>query len=212
MKTLPNMLEHENKALEEGFRFIVGIDEAGRGPLAGPVVASAVILKDTNFFSSIKDSKKLTPLQRRKALHEIYAKAYVGTGIISAEIIDQKNILQATFLTMKLAVRKLIEGLSDDDKKSSDFVEKICLLIDGSQFKSDLPYAYKTIIKGDSSVLSIACASIVAKETRDQILQVYDRIFPQYGFKKHKGYPTKYHKEALREFGPSSIHRKTFRY
>ncbi len=206
------MLEHENKAREEGFRLIVGIDEAGRGPLAGPVVASAVVLKNTHFLSSIKDSKKLTPLQRRKALHEIYAKAHVGTGIINAEVIDQKNILQATFLAMNLAVRKMIENLSNDDKNSSGFVKSICLLIDGNQFKSDLPYAYKTIIKGDSSVLSIACASIVAKETRDQILKVYDRIFPQYGFKKHKGYPTKQHKEALRELGRSSIHRKTFRY
>jgi len=205
------MLEYENKAKEEGFQLVIGIDEAGRGPLAGPVVASAVAIKDANFISAIKDSKKLSPTQRRKALHEIYDKAHVGTGIMNAEIIDQKNILQATFLAMQQAVRKLIESLSEY-QKSSEFTDKICLLVDGNQFKSNLPYAFKTIVKGDSLALSIACASIVAKESRDQIMKIYDQMYPQYGLKKHKGYPTKLHKEAIREFGHASIHRKTFRY
>lgn len=205
------MLDYENKAKAEGFELIIGIDEAGRGPLAGPVVASAVALNNTNFTTVIKDSKKMTAIQRRKALHEIYEKAYVGVGIMSAEIIDQKNILQATFLAMQQAVRKLIANLSEE-YKSSNFSKKICLLVDGNQFKVSLPYAYKTIVKGDSLSLSVACASIVAKESRDQIMKIYDQMFPQYGLKKHKGYPTKQHKEALCKFGQSSIHRKSFRF
>jgi len=206
------MLTFEDEARTEGFRLIIGIDEAGRGPLAGPVVASAVALKDNNFSSRVTDSKKLSPVQRRKVFHEIYAKAYVGTGIISAGIIDQKNILQATFFAMQSAVEQLIENLPQAHKNSLNVIKETCLLIDGNQFQSTLPYTYKTIIKGDASVLSIACASIVAKVTRDKILEIYDGIFPRYGFKRHKGYPTKRHKQALREFGYSSIHRKSFRY
>ncbi len=205
------MLDYENKAKAEGFELIIGIDEAGRGPLAGPVVASAVALNNTDFATVIKDSKKMTAIQRRKALHEIYQKAHVGVGIMNAEMIDQKNILQATFLAMQQAVRKLIANLSEE-YKASEFSKKICLFVDGNQFKVNLPYVYKTIIKGDSLSLSVACASIVAKESRDQMMRIYDQIFPQYGFRKHKGYPTKHHKEALRKFGQSTIHRKSFRF
>ncbi|VAX35454.1 Ribonuclease HII, partial [hydrothermal vent metagenome] len=174
--------------------------------------ASAIILKEDNFISRINDSKKMTPLQREKAFDEIYQKAYVGVGIMDAAIIDQKNILQATFLAMHAAIRKLIETLPSELKNNPDFLKKICLLIDGNMFRTNLPYAYKTIIKGDSLVFSIACASIIAKVTRDRMLIEYDKTYPQYGFKQHKGYPTKKHKEALHKFGHSPIHRKTFRY
>jgi len=204
------MINYEKKIKRNGFDFIVGVDEAGRGPLAGPVVASAVVLKEYDFGSRINDSKKLTSRNRELAFHEIYQKAYVGVGIISELVIDERNILEATFLAMNKAIEQLICHLPEEVKGKDDFDEKVCLLIDGNQFKSHLPYMSKTIIKGDSSVFSISCASIIAKVTRDRILNIYHRIFPQYGFSQHKGYPTLRHKQAIDQFGPSIFHRMTF--
>ena len=206
------MLDVESKLKRKGFRFIFGLDEAGRGPLAGPVVASAVFLKKNKFRSKIDDSKKLNPLQREEAFHEILEKAHIGVGIVSETVIDEHNILQATFHAMTNAVLQLTRRLPHSNVNHKDFALKVCLLIDGPYFKSDLPYAYQTIIRGDGAVLSIACASIVAKVIRDRILIAYDKIFPQYGFKDHKGYPTPRHKEAIRRHGLSIIHRKTFNY
>ena len=206
------MLHFENKARQEGFRLILGIDEAGRGPLAGPVVASAILLKSRRFQNKITDSKKMSAQQRQKAYHEILEKAYVGVGIMSESVIDTVNILEATFLAMNNAVRELVTSLPHTFLKDGHPQEKTCLLVDGPHFKTDLPYSYRTIVKGDQLSLSIACASIVAKVMRDRILNIYDRVFPQYGFKRHKGYPTPQHKEAIQQFGPSFIHRKTFRY
>lgn len=199
----------EQKIQAQGFNLVIGIDEVGRGPLAGPVVAAAVLLKKRKFRVPIRDSKVMTPESRQEAFHEIFDNAYVGVGVMSETVIDQVNILQATFLAMTNAVRQLILRLSREKEKIYH-PSQICLLIDGNQFKSDLPYAYRTIIGGDAKILSIACASIVAKVTRDRILNMYDQIFPDYGFSQHKGYPTREHRMAIQRKGLSLIHRKTF--
>lgn len=197
------LLKFEKKALDEGFSFVIGVDEAGRGPLAGPVVAAAVHLRGYEFQNTINDSKKLSPLQRQRAFDEIREKSFVGVGIVSETVIDSINILRATHQAMAFAVKDLI---------AKSPATNVCLLIDGNSFKSDLPYAIRTIIGGDALSLSIACASIIAKVTRDKILEDYDKTFPQYGFAKHKGYPTADHKLAIREHGLSPIHRKTFNF
>ena len=200
------MLKFEKKAKAQGFKLVIGVDEAGRGPLAGPVVAAAVLLRTTKFLSPINDSKKLSPSLREKAFHEIQGKAYVGIGIMSESVIDRCNILNATFIAMQRAVGQLMFKIPQKIHIS----DHVCLLIDGNQFKSSLPYAYQTIIKGDEKVLSIMCASIVAKVTRDRILNIYDHIFPHYGFKQHKGYATQEHRQRLKKFGPCAIHRRSF--
>lgn len=206
------MLYYENKAKKKGFTHIIGIDEAGRGPLAGPVVAAAVCLKKIKFENKISDSKKLTFRQREKAFEEILLNAHTGVGIINESVIDTFNILKATHLAMTAAVFRLMQKLPLELKGKKDFSKSVYLIIDGNSFVSDLPYVYETIVGGDHLSLSIACASIIAKVTRDRILNVYDQIFPQYGFKKHKGYPTLAHRSALHKYGPSVIHRKTFNF
>ncbi len=204
------MFYYENKAKEKGFRIIIGVDEAGRGPLAGPVVASAIFLKEKKFQNKICDSKKISARQREKAFVEIFEKAYVGIGIVNESVIDSVNILKATYAAMSLAVANLVSRLPPSKFARRDMRKKICVLVDGNSFQTDLPYAYKTIIGGDNLSLSIACASIVAKVTRDRMLSIYDQIFPQYGFKKHKGYPTLDHRRAIAKYGLSLIHRRTF--
>ncbi|OGX20119.1 MAG: ribonuclease HII, partial [Omnitrophica WOR_2 bacterium GWC2_45_7] len=191
---------------------IIGVDEAGRGPLAGPVVAAAVAVTDPYFVVEIRDSKKMTAQKREEAFHEIQRKAHVGVGIINEGVIDQINILQATFLAMNNAVRQLIYKLPTTENSPKDVFQKVCILVDGNRFQSDLPCRYKTIVGGDELIFSIACASIVAKVTRDRILGIYDQVFPHYGFKQHKGYPTPSHKQAINRFGLSTIHRKTFNF
>ena len=203
------MFIHETEAKKKGFRFVLGVDEAGRGPLAGSVVAAAVCLKDFNFNCRIDDSKKLSALQRVKAFHEILDKAFVGIGIISEVGIDQINILNATFMAMELSVNRLVNQI-DKENKSEVLNEEAYILVDGNSFKTTLPYQYRTIVGGDAKSLSIACASIVAKTYRDRMMDRYDQIFPQYGFKTHKGYPTASHKSAIVEYGPSIIHRRSF--
>lgn len=202
------MLSFERQAKTHGFSIIIGIDEAGRGPLAGPVVASAVLLKNPRFKAVIRDSKKMTKAQRERAFDEIFKKAHVGIGLVDAKMIDRINILEATFLAMTEAVNDLLEKIPK--LKSKKFTGQVYLLIDGNRFKSTLPFAYKTIIKGDSLSLSIACASVVAKVTRDRLMDNYGVQYPQYGFAQHKGYPTLAHKRKIAEYGFSPIHRKTF--
>jgi len=194
---------YENKLKSEGFDFIVGIDEAGRGPLAGPVVASAVVILENNFENRIDDSKKLSSLQRDKAYLEIVSKTVFGLGIVDEKVIDRINILQATRLAMKDAVTALL------NKTKSSLNKKIHLLIDGD-IALDFDFPYTSIIKGDSKSKSIASASILAKVTRDKLMDEYDKIYPQYGFIQHKGYPTKGHKLAIKKFGFCNIHRTTF--
>ena len=191
------MSEYENQAREQGIVFVAGMDEAGRGPLAGPVVAAAVILDPENPVYGVDDSKKLSPKKRAALKAEIEEKAIsVGVGIVDVETIDSINILEAT----KLAMKKAVAALDPQPQQ---------LLIDAVQLK-DLPIPQQPIIKGDALSVSIAAASIIAKETRDEMLKAYDELYPEYDFASHKGYGTKQHMDAIRTYGPLPIHRKTF--
>ena len=188
----------EQRAAREGYRTIAGIDEAGRGPLAGPVVSAAVILPPGGATAGIDDSKKLSPAKRDRLYDHIYRTATaVGIGIVDAVEIDRINILQAALRSMAIAVRNLRP-------------QPHYLLIDGI-FEIPCPLPQAAVAKGDSRSASIAAASIVAKVTRDRMMAVYHQYYPQYGFDRHKGYPTKAHKEAIRAHGCSPIHRRTFR-
>ena len=188
----------EKEATRKGCQDVAGIDEAGRGPLAGPVVSAAVILPLTFNDSEIADSKKLSPKKRERLYDKIYSLATtVGIGIVDSVEIDRINILQASLLSMAIAVKNLAP--------CPDF-----LLIDGIfSIASDLPQ--KPVKKGDSLSISIAAASIIAKVTRDRLMQKYHHYYPEFDFPRHKGYPTKAHKEAIRKFGYSPIHRKSFK-
>jgi ribonuclease HII len=188
--------EHHFKSA--GFVRIAGIDEAGRGPLAGPVVAAACILPEGALFEHLNDSKQLSAAQRELLYSQITSFPLVefGLGMVDAAAIDQINILQATFAAMRQAVANL--SLPPD-----------YLLIDGHQIPA-FKIPSKALIKGDSLSLSIAAASILAKVTRDRIMEQYDAQWPDYGFKKHKGYGTKQHLEALKKNGPTPIHRLSF--
>ena len=190
-------LDIKNKILRSG-RIIAGVDEAGRGCLAGPVVAGAVILDETRPIHGLRDSKALSERKRNELFEEIRERALAySVGMTATEEIDRINILQATLLAMKKAVLAL--------QKKPD-----CVLIDGNS-KTSLPVEQKTIVKGDSKCASIAAASIVAKVTRDRIMTEIEREYPGYGFSRHKGYPTKEHLGALRNLGPCPIHRKSFK-
>jgi ribonuclease HII len=194
----PDLWLFENKAFQKGFSRIAGIDEAGRGPLAGPVVSAAVIIPISLQIPGISDSKKLTPKKRNYLYEKIYDLAVsVGIGIVDPFEIDRINILQAALLSMAMAVENLAP--------QPDF-----LLIDGIfLISSALPQ--EAIPKGDALSASIAAASIVAKVTRDRLMERYHQDYPQFGFSKHKGYPTKAHKEAIRKFGCCLIHRRSFK-
>lgn len=182
---------------------IIGVDEAGRGPLAGPVVAAAVTLKTASFKNRIDDSKKLTSLQREKAFPEIIQKSVFGIGVINEKIIDRLNISVATRRAMEAAILTLLDKLKKSPRKH------IHIIVDGN-INLDINFPFTKIIKGDSKSKTIACASILAKVTRDRIMYLYDKLYPEYGFSQHKGYPTKRHKGLLKRFGPSIIHRKSF--
>ncbi|CAB5168039.1 Ribonuclease HII (EC [Olavius algarvensis associated proteobacterium Delta 3] len=188
----------ERDAHARGVRYVAGIDEAGRGPLAGPVVAAAVLLPASFPVLGVADSKTLTPKKRDRLYDEIYRHAVsVGIGVVDAVEIDRINILQAALLAMAFSVENL--------RPRPD-----CLLIDGNTpIPTELPQ--HVIPKGDSRSVSIAAASIVAKVTRDRLMALYDEEYPLYGFGRHKGYPTKDHKAAIRKHGWCPIHRKTFR-
>ena len=197
------MLSYERKLKHKGFDYIIGVDEAGRGPLAGPVVAAAVLLKGYAFNHRIDDSKKLTPAKRKAAFSEIKSKSLYAIAAVNHLKIDQINILQATILAMQKAISALTKQLTAKELK------RAFVLIDGNmRFKLDLPY--QSIIGGDGKSLSIAAASILAKERRDQKMIAYHKIYPQYEFIKHKGYPTQLHRSILKALGPIAIHRKSF--
>lgn len=182
---------------EEGFRFLAGVDEAGRGPLAGPVVAAACVIPEAVVLEGIRDSKQLSPRTRKRLFWKIIACAIVGVGVASEQEIDDLNILNASLLAMKRAVLTL--------SITPDF-----LLVDGP-FPIPLPIHQVPVIRGDEIFISIGAASIVAKVTRDEMMCAYDLKYPQYGFRDHKGYPTPAHIASLEEFGPSPIHRFSFR-
>ena len=185
------------------FGDIIGIDEAGRGPLAGPVVASAVYLKKyTSELSEINDSKKLTEKKREKFFDIIKENFYVGIGISTENEIDEINILNATFLSMRRAIEDLEKkGISLKNKK---------ILVDGNQKIRECSLNQEAIVKGDGKSLSIAAASIIAKVTRDRIMVEMSEKYPEYGFDRHKGYGTKRHREALIKKGKTPIHRVSF--
>lgn len=194
--TAYNLYHYEDLLYEKGVKYIAGIDEAGRGPLAGPVVAAAVILKKGAKLELVDDSKKLTEKQREKALEEIKAHALaIGIGIASVEEIDRINIYRAAREAMQSAIKQL--------KIKPEF-----LLIDAMPMEIDIPS--ESIIKGDQKSISIAAASIIAKTTRDQYMIEMDKIFPQYNFKQHKGYGTKEHIELIKKYGYTPIHRKSY--
>ena len=197
------MLYYERKFKTKGYDFIIGVDEAGRGPLAGPVVAAAVWLKSFKFNHRIDDSKKLTSQERKDAFFEIKNKSLYAIASVNHKKIDQVNILQATILAMQKAVRGLAQQLTAGELK------RAFVLIDGNmRFNLDLPY--QSIVRGDGKSLSVAAASILAKEKRDEIMTAYHKIYPQYEFIKHKGYPTQLHRSILKARGPIAIHRKSF--
>jgi ribonuclease HII len=189
---------YEDEAAASGCVRIAGIDEAGRGPLAGPVVAAAVVLPYHRQFRELNDSKLLNQRTRERLFDAIMSCTLgVGVGIVSAETIDRINIYQATRLAMTTAVGQI--------SPPPDF-----LLIDGP-LSLDLTVGQRPIVKGDRLSVSVAAASIVAKVTRDRLMVELHRQYPQYGFHEHKGYPTKAHKEAICRYGPSPVHRRCFR-
>ena len=199
--------EKENSFFTKGFGLVTGLDEAGRGPLAGPVVAAAVSLRADFLLNpekleklkTVNDSKKLTAKKREELFEIIKTECFeVGVGICDHAIIDRVNVLQATFLAMKMALGNL--------KSKPDM-----LLIDGKFPIPNISAQQEAIIDGDALVFSIAAASIIAKVTRDRIMDEYDKKYPQYGFAKHAGYGTKIHMEALIKYGPCPIHRRTFK-
>lgn len=197
MRALTEWHRYEDAAREEGFSVVCGIDEAGRGPLAGPVFAGAVILPEHACIEGINDSKKLSP-KKRESLYDVILKTAVawGVGFATENEIDEINILQATFLAMKRAFDQLS-------------VQPDCALVDGNRMP-DLGVETKLIVKGDSLSASIAAASILAKVSRDRVMCEIDKIYPDYGFARHKGYGTALHVQMLKKFGPCPVHRKTF--
>ena len=195
LKRLEDMRVYERMYEEQGL--VCGMDEAGRGPLAGPVAAAAVILPKDCRILYLDDSKKLSAARREALYEEICQKAVAyGVGLASAEEIDELNILQATYLAMKRALDQLSQTPA--------------VLLNDAVTIPGVTIPQVPIVKGDAKSLSIAAASVLAKVTRDQIMTACDPIFPEYGFARHKGYGTAAHIEALRAFGPCSMHRRTF--
>ena len=193
-----DLWDYEIKAGKKGYRLIAGVDEAGRGPLAGPVVAAAVVLPADAILQGLDDSKKLSPTRREEPFPKIQTRAVVyGVAVVNPEVIDKINILQAALLAMQQAVEQL-QPVPD------------LLLIDGNQ-KTASSIEQWAIVKGDSKSLSIAAASVLAKVTRDHIMQDYHQLYPQYEFARHKGYGTKLHRDLIAEHGPCPIHRSTFK-
>lgn len=194
---LKHMLEIEENLYNKGYKLVCGVDEAGRGPLCGPVVAAAVILKPDDMIEGVNDSKKLSEKKREMLYSDIMEKALaVGVGISDVDVIEKVNILNATKLAMKQAISNL--------KVRPEYV-----LIDGNQM-IDINIEGETVVSGDAKSESIAAASIIAKVTRDRMLIEWDKKYPEYGFAKHKGYGTKAHIEAIRKYGLTPLHRPSF--
>lgn len=194
---LEKMLEYEKDLYSKGYEYICGIDEAGRGPLCGPVVAAAVILRKSDKIEGVNDSKKLSEKKREQVFEEIRKRAIAySVGIVDEKTIDEINILEAT----RLAMKKAVEGL----KQKPDYA-----LVDAEK-KVPIDTPYTPIIKGDTLSESIAAASIIAKVTRDRMIVELDKQYPEYNFAKNKGYGTKEHTEAIKEHGLCPAHRRSF--
>ena len=198
LERLRAMKEYEYSFLSKGNVVIAGVDEAGRGPLAGPVVAAAAILNVDEDFIYLNDSKKVTPKRRDILYNDIMNRTIYGIGIVSAEEIDEMNILQATYKAMRMAIDKL--------SKRPEVLLNDAVIIPGI----DESIHQEKIIKGDAKSVSIAAASILAKVTRDRYMEELGEKYPEYGFEKHKGYGTKAHIEAIKKYGITPEHRKTF--
>ena len=197
---------HEYENAHADVRFIDGIDEAGRGPLAGPVVAACCILPKDAVILYLKDSKKVTALRREALLPEIKEKAIAyGIGIVDEKRIDEINILQADYEAMRIAVQKTSAML-----QAKGLADAPGLLLNDAVTIPGVEIPQESIIKGDAKSVSIAAASILAKVTRDQLMEAYDAQYPEYGFARNKGYGTKEHIEALKRLGPCPIHRHSF--
>lgn len=187
---------------------VAGLDEAGRGPLAGPVISAATVAETKKLrplFKKVKDSKKLAPLKRKDIYRIVIRHPSIewGIGRVSEKIIDKINILEATKLSMGRAIKNLEKKIKKGEKINS-------LVIDGN-FKIDFPLPQKSVIKADEKIFTCKISSIIAKVYRDSIMVKYHQQYPQYGFDRHKGYPTKHHKRMLKKYGPCRIHRKSFR-
>lgn len=191
------LYEYERQAANEGFELVAGVDEAGRGPLAGPVAVAAVILPKEIYLPYLNDSKKLSE-KRREILYDIIKEKAIAYGVVfvDRETIDRENIYQATQ-----------NGMYDAILKLNPKPEKV--LIDAMPLEK-LPIPHLSIVKGDAKSASIAAASVLAKVTRDRFMKEMDEVYPEYGFKNHKGYGTKAHIEAIKKYGPCPLHRKTF--
>ncbi|MBI2112995.1 MAG: ribonuclease HII [Candidatus Wildermuthbacteria bacterium] len=199
-------LTHERKLWKQGFKVVAGIDEAGRGPLAGPVVACALCVKPGfKAIAGVRDSKMLSPKQREFlcGILKTHQDIAWGIGIVSEKDIDRVNIFQATKQAMSQAVHDL-------SAKLRTYCLNVGILVIDGNSKIDLPLPQITVVKGDQKVFSCAAASIIAKVTRDKLMDAYHAQYPQYGFQKHKGYGTKAHLEKLKLLGPSPVHRMSF--
>lgn len=195
-KEVIDNLKYERRLYDEGYNLIAGIDEVGRGPLAGPVVASCVIMPKGSYIEGVTDSKKITPKKRKILKEKILEMAVsVSTIFIDEKVIDEINIYEAT----KVAMLKALNTQS---------IKPDYVLIDAMPLEIDIPH--ESIIKGDELSFSIACASIIAKEARDDFMDELDKIYPEYGFIKNKGYPTKAHRDALTKYGVTKVHRRTY--
>ena len=198
IERLTNLKKEENKLYEKNIKLICGIDEGGRGPLAGPVVVGAVILPENSFIEGVNDSKKVSEKKREKLYEEIVKESIdYSVGIVDQKTIDEINILNATKLGVKLA----LEGLKQKPE---------IIMVDALNNIDTLGIPYISVIKGDAKNYCIAAASIIAKVTRDRIMREWDEVYPAYGFAKHKGYGTAEHIRIIKEIGPCILHRKSF--
>lgn len=200
--------EQEKELREKGFNMICGIDEAGRGPLAGPVVVASVIMPEGSMIEGVNDSKKVSEKKREKLYEQIIEEAVAyGVGIIDQNEIDRINILNATKEGLTLCIKELEKNLKEKNRG----IEKPEIILVDALTKIDTDHIpYQSIIKGDAKSYSIAAASIIAKVTRDRIMRQWDEVYPEYGFAKHKGYGTAMHISAIKQYGICPLHRKTF--
>jgi len=205
---LQELQKIEKNLYAQGIKSICGIDEAGRGPLAGPVVVASVIMPEDSMIEGVNDSKKVSEKKREAVYEQIIQEAVAyGIGIIGQQEIDKINILNATKEGLTVCIKELEKDLQE---KKRAFEKPDIILVDALTKINTDGISYESIIKGDAKSYSIAAASIVAKVTRDRIMRQWDEVYPEYGFEKHKGYGTAAHIAAIREYGPCPLHRKTF--